>query len=341
MKRVVHIGPVSSKGGMATAIRELVQSTPSGWVSGSIDTFSEEGPIFKLRAYLLARRRLKEMNKNGQIDVAHIHVTHSLSWFRKRRMIRLCDRLGVKVVVHIHSGKFDSFCKGLAGRSVKKELGRKNRSVVVLEKRWLGLLKEWIPSDSVVIPNFVKSRNSPKKRIPTSGIRILMLSRDSNIKGHRFALEIHEELKKRGREVKMVFTGISRNSELRRFSSNEGLKMYDWVPEEEKISLLEEADFVLSPSSYEGSSITVIESIMRCVPCLCSPASAETIGVESLILEMDDPKRWADRIDQISEPSFYNHIVKLILKEQKKYDYREIRKEWGRLYDKLVSDTFQ
>ena len=54
-------------------------------------------------------------------------------------------------------------------------------------------------------------------------------------------------------------TGVSNlNSENR----GESIEALGWVSEDKKIDLIKEADFLLMPSEFEGSSMTVIDSIV-------------------------------------------------------------------------------
>ena len=247
---------------MSSVIRTLSDNPPEGWASGIIDTYSNKGIFSKVAAWRKARGDVKRLALDGRIDIAHIHVTHSLSWWRKRDIMRLCDKLGIRVLVHIHSGKFDKYCKGFSGRFVKKELSKKNRKVILLENRWLKILEEWLPKNSSVVPNSIDSgKLQPRRNGVSTELKILMLSRESEVKGHRFALEVHSILGIKGIKSKLILTGIKEEGIGDKI--HEGVEVIGWVSEKEKWELLGEVDFVLSPSEFEGSSMTVIESIVN------------------------------------------------------------------------------
>ena len=320
---------------MSSVIRTLADNPPEGWASGIIDTYSNKGIFSKATAWLKAREEVKSLALDGSIDVAHIHVTHSLSWWRKRDIMRLCDKIGIKVLVHIHSGKFDKFCRGFAGKSVKEDLGNKNRKVVVLENRWLKILEEWLPKNSSVIANSIDPKKIVPRRNGFSGeLKILMLSRKDSVKGHRFALDVHRILRDEGIKCKLIIAGVKK--EEIRAKIHEGVEIIGWVSEEEKWKLLGEVDFVLSPSEFEGSSMTVIESISSGVPCICSLASAETIGIESLILDLRDPNEWADKIVELSSPRLYREIENLLQGQKARFDIEQVNYHWSEIYDRLV-----
>ena len=126
IKTVCHLGPSESKGGMASIIHLLSSNTPDGWKSNIISTRGRS--IFSIvPKWISARSKLKSEISSGRVQIAHIHVTHSLSWWRKRDLMGICQKGGVPTIIHIHSGKFDEFCSGIGGKSVKKELAKENR----------------------------------------------------------------------------------------------------------------------------------------------------------------------------------------------------------------------
>ena len=332
MKRVVHLGPSESKGGMATVIENLVNNTPDGWVAEVICTHSEN----TLAMVGIWRKGLRELSKGlreSRYDVVHIHVTHSISWWRKLSFINLCEKFGVPMVVHIHSGKFDIFCSGFAGRSVKKVLSKKNLLTVVLEERWKRKLIDWIPTESEVIRNF--SYPIPRsKKSPGRKLKLLVLSRNSPIKRHAFAIDIAECINNMGREASISITGVG--TRMDDYSRGFEIRYCGWVSEHERRTLISESDFLLSPSRYEGSSMSVIESMVSGLPCLVSSASRETIGVNEMIIEEDDPKLWAKRILEISNEPIYSKTSNMMAERAMIYSPTENKERISEIYENLV-----
>lgn len=334
MHRVVHLGPSKSHGGMSRVIQTLHQNPPAGWSSSIIDTH-DDSPIYMILKWFTSRRHLKRRIESGNIDIAHIHVTHSLSWVRKRSLMRICQKAGLPTIIHIHSGKFDSFCRDGNGKSVKLELAKKNRKVVVLEERWLDLLSPWIARDNVtVVPNpSIPSIDRKNHRIGEE-VKILLLSRDAKCKGHGFAIRAAESLLQMGRDVSISLTGIDSHKEM--ISPELDVRCLGWVSEEEKIELMRDADIMLSPSEYEGSSMSVIEAIVNGLPCIVSEASGETVGISELVVSDFDDKKWASRIDECTKEPRYSEINDKILEKSSKYSIIRTNKKLGQLYDSLV-----
>ncbi len=334
MHRVVHLGPSKSHGGMSTVIQTLHQNPPEEWTSSIIDTH-DDSPISMLSKWFTSRRHLKRMIRSGDIDIAHIHVTHSLSWIRKRSFMRICRKAGLPTIVHIHSGKFDSFCRGPYGKSVKLELSEKNRKVIVLEKRWLDLLSPWISRDHVtVVPNPSIPKIIRNRHRVGEDVKILLLSRDAKCKGHGFAIRVAESLLQMGRGVSISLTGIDSHKE--KISSELDVRCLGWVSNKEKMELIRDADIMLSPSEYEGSSMSVIEAIVNGLPCIVSEASGETVGISELIVSDFDVKKWASRIVECTKEPTYSEINNQLLEKSQKYSISSTNHKLGQLYDSLI-----
>ena len=90
MPNVVHLGPANSPGGISTVIENLVRNPPEGWNVDVIPTHSPKSAIGVIKTWIssiiLLRRRIIRQN----VDIVHVHVTHSLSWWRKLCLMKIC-----------------------------------------------------------------------------------------------------------------------------------------------------------------------------------------------------------------------------------------------------------
>ena len=313
-------------------IQNLHQNPPNGWSSSTIDTH-DDSFIGMLAKWFSSRRILQQMIREGEVDIAHIHVTHSLSWIRKRSLMRKCEKMGVPTVIHIHSGKFDTFCSGWFGSSVKKELLVENRVTIVLEERWKGLLKEWLPDSTFVVSNPSNPIGDRRDHKLSSKVRLLLLSRKSEIKGHDFSIGIIEELHRMGINASLTMTGTAYGSS-KEFPDLE-INCLGWVSEDEKKKLIEESDLLISPSEYEGSSMSVIEAMVSGLPCIVSETSRETVGLPELVVGKDK-KSWAKTIIQITKSEKYNDIVERIRLNSSIYSIERCRASLGEIYESLM-----
>jgi glycosyltransferase involved in cell wall biosynthesis len=109
-----------------------------------------------------------------------------------------------------------------------------------------------------------------------------------------------------------------------------------WVGESRKAELISESDFLLSPSEYEGSSMSVIESMVSGLPCLVSKASKETVGIGGLVMDKD-PETWSKAIIGFLEVGAYAKLVSDILEESKKYSPARNQSMMGEIYNSLTN----
>lgn len=336
--RVVHFGPSMSKGGMSSVMSILENNPPDGWIADSVPTHSDRGVLDKIKSYYSARKRLNSMIKEGEINIAHFHVTHSMSWWRKQSLIRICQKNGLPTIVHIHSGKFDSFCKGIAGKNVSKLLARKGVKTIVIEERWLKILDRWLPRNAQVVNNSSikqKSKNKIGKKSP--GVRLFLGARKSKSKGHSFALNVLEELHKLGVKAELIMTGVRGVPPT--FPLIDYVNTLGWISEREYFEELLSSDFVLVPSDYEGSSMTVIESIVNGIPCIVSPTSSETVGNIDLVASLESPKEWAEKIIKLSEKEELMRIKEYLSRLSEKYSVELARNKFGEIYSGMILES--
>ncbi len=334
------MGPGESQGGIATVMNNMKSNTPNGYHSEIVNTHCDGSIIQKINVWNNARKLLKRKIRRKDIDIAHIHATHSISWWRKADLKRICKKKSIPVIIHIHSGRFEEFCSsffGLTGYLVKKILSS-GCKVVILEERWRGILRKWIPEDSIVIPNPSYKKIS-RENIVRKKLHILMLSRNSRGKGHKFAINILRSLESKGVDAKLIMTGITQeeiDSKNRKSVEGKG-----WVSEKEKKELMLKSDFLIMPSQFEGSSMSVIESMTNFLPCLVSPASSQTIGIDELVIPLDNVEEWSEKIISLSNQDEYDRVVNLITVQSEKYSIENNIKNINSLYDEITRVKLQ
>ena len=329
------MGPANSQGGMASLINNMILNTPKGYSSQVISTHEDGSSIKKLFAWRKARKELKNKIENKEVDIVHMHATHSFSWWRKMNLMKICVKKSIPVIIHIHSGRFQKFCStffGFTGYLVRRSLSR-NCTVVVLEDRWKKILEQWIPEDSVVISNFSEKIIS-RKNILNNEINLLMLSRNSKGKGHNFAIKVLRSLENKGFSAKLVMTGIL-NSDLMQIKMDK-IDARGWISENEKYDLISNSDFLIMPSDFEGSSMSVIESIVNGLPCIVSEPSSETVGIEELVISLDNVEDWSKKIIDLSVPSEYERINQLLKIQAKKYSIENNKLSILKLYGDIL-----
>ena len=266
MPKVLHIGPCDSPGGMANVMRILAEHPPEGWEAELLASHVVGSPWAKWRAYRKARSTLIRMlNDPAQRpDVVHLHTAADWSWWRKRRFAHLAHGAGSSVVVHIHSGKFDTWlgastssrCKRF--RQTVEELGA---TVVVLSDVWKEQFTKSI-GPTIAISNPVDLHLGPTNDLRDRD-HLLLLGRNDPVKNHSMAIEIATKLRLQRPNLRLSMTGVET-------STKPFVEALGWVSEERKLHLLQTASLLLLPSSHEGQPMVALEANACGLPIVAS-----------------------------------------------------------------------
>ena len=108
---VIHVGPISSRGGMSKVMQLLIKHPPKKYRTKYFDTYIDSSVVKKIINLFKLRQLFKKNIKNLKPDILHFHVTHNFSWWRNLILIRVALKNKIPCIINIHSGKFDIFCK--------------------------------------------------------------------------------------------------------------------------------------------------------------------------------------------------------------------------------------
>ena len=292
MPTVVHVGPISSPGGIQTVIRTLSSYPPDGWNIETVESHSSGSYLSKLQAYNYAKQRLEDIiNGSGEDIIVHLHAASDYSFLRKLRLAEHAHRLGGKIVFHIHSGDILSWLgRKDRAKKMKQRLLDCNATIVCLSERWKELLTPFL-GKCVVSPNPVDPIHRIDETVERKQNQILLLGRNDEVKGHDFAFEIMREFQKKESDVTLHCTG--------REQAPDGLNnviAHGWVSKEEKVRLLQESTLLILPSTYEGQPLVALEALACGTPVLASD-TIHSLPSDTDVASMDDINIWIERIE--------------------------------------------
>ena len=327
MRKVLHVGPCDTPGGMATVMHTLADHPPEGWEAALLPSHSPGGLWAKWRAYRRARRELKRRCSDPALrpDVVHVHTAADWSWRRKSRFIQEVQSRNIAVVIHFHSGQFDAWlAKGGAIRAqqVKRVLSAPNTRGVVLSSAWEERLQTMIGAVDVV-GNPYRSLDASME-IARDDHHLLLLARKDPIKGHDFALKVAANLRQEFPNLRLSMTGESR-------SDQDWVDAKGWVSEQEKTALLAQASVLLLPSEFEGQPVAALEALSAGLP-VC--VSDRVIGLPATVKQA----RWGDvgawtavvreMLHHPTEPSMLQSSVA-------EHTVEHVQQRWASVYDAL------
>ena len=310
MRRVLHVGPCNTPGGMAKVIEILSENPPEGWAAETLNSHSNKGIFAKLAAWTKARRFLK---KNiDDYDVVHIHSAANWSYRRKLNLGNIGIKRGKQVVFHIHSGIFDSYA--IKNKAIKTQLNR--FKIVVLSNYWKEKLEPIIGGVSV-IENPIDPKLQTKVIGEKKPKQILLLGRADPVKGHHFAFDVARVMVRSGWNLKV--TGIDYNEP--------GIEGLGWVTEEEKYSLLRDSEVLIIPSQFEGQPLVMMEGLAA----KCKVVASDKVpGLPDCVIaaQFNNREDWVEKITQSQPINAAQYI--------KDHEIEQISSKWAELYNNLV-----
>ena len=330
MPKVLHIGPCESPGGMANVMRILAEHPPEGWDAELLSSHVEGSPWAKWRAYRRARATLAQMLRDDtrRPDIVHLHTAADWSWWRKRRFALLAHAGGCKIVVHIHSGKFDQWlanANSKKSRAMKSVLHKTAAKLIVLSEWWQEQLQPLI-GDAIVIHNPVRNTFAN-----SGGMRkrnhLLLLGRNDPVKGHNFAMTVCAKVREEISELKVTMTGITS-------SPYPWLEAKGWVSDEEKLNLLQTASLLLVPSAFEGEPMVVLEAISCGLPVLCSDR-VHSLPTVIEVAPFENEAVWTSKIIHLlGEPTDSEHLKA----HSSSFEIQVISAQWSNIYQSLLTE---
>lgn len=267
--KVLTVGPDPfGKGGIASVVQYYRDELFPKW-NFIAEACPEGGKLSKLfDAFSASFKLISVLRSDKKIKIVHLHTAGKVSFPRSCVFMHIAKLMGRKVVMHMHSGTFPSYCAGKE-KKVKNELSKAD-VIIVLGEIWKSYYQETFGiSNLYAVPNIVPDVSLDfdiSRRFRQEEVHALFLGQLVDTKGIYDLLEsislVREGLKDRfklhvgGKGDVNRFMG-----EIRRLGL-EGIVIFEgWVSDEKKIDLLKMCSISILPSYFEGLPISLLEGM--------------------------------------------------------------------------------
>ena len=260
----------------------------------------------------------------------------------------LCKKHGIPCILHIHSGKFDTWLgkpDNSAAVKARKVIADSGAKVVVLTEKWAEKLTPLIGDCQAIFNPIEAFEDSDVTDLPSTTPReagkLLLMGRPDPVKGASLAIAATRIMRNQGREVTLHLTGVAPGHKWSRLAEAEGLVVaHGWLPIEELEQLRAEAGLMLVPSEWEGQPMVILEAMARGLPILGSPACAEHIGGAGRIEGEMNPEAWARAIGELLDDEDGRREMSEVGRERAKlHQVDVVAGQWKTLYYDLIESS--
>lgn len=197
--------------------------------------------------------------------------------------------------------------------------------VVVLNDGWKAELSSKI-GDCFVVNNPV----DPKllfENNASSRKQILLLGRYDKVKGHDFAIKLLNKLRREyDSSIVMKMTGTGK-------FDIEGLECYEWVTEEDKLSLIQNSSMLIIPSEYEGQPLVMLEALFCGTPCIVSDRIID-LPKSVTPAKYNDLNDWfKNAVEIFDNPPDRAEINSSV----QRFSIDSVKQNWQEIYDSLTN----
>lgn len=306
---------LTEPGGMVSVCRQLMNHDWGDDASLEyVATHVLGSPLCRAITFMRGLHEVRCRLASGEVDVVHLHMSYKGSFVRKRILARLCQKRGVRYVVHMHGGKFTLFYEGLSSpmRKAVTSMLENADTVVVLSESRREFCSAIAPNACVaVVPNAVPLR-SPLLRKRDGAFDIAFLGRLVPVKGVDDLVCGFSQLIKRRPSLKSRLYIAGSGSEegfLRRKCAALGIadcvSFLGWLDPETCNELLEKVDVVVLPSHAEEFGTVLIEAMSAGTPVVATKVGGiEAVvedGVEGILVNAEAPEEIASALERLHD----------------------------------------
>ena len=361
---VIVVGPPATQmGGMASVVRQVLeidfgrhyrtQAVPCTFAPETGETFRA-----RVRRHISQVGRLGEAIRRWRAPIVHLHTCSGFSFFRSAVDMLAAQRLGARVLLHIHGAAFDRFFAEagfLKRRLISASLSRAD-GVIALSKQWRRKLQDMAPFGRIcVVENAVAipPLRQPQQREQMDSVcHFLLLARMDAWKGIDDLLTACAQLRDRGVAFTLTLAGPpgsagnAEQMERKIADRNLGSAVTYVGPAlgREKLRLFESANVYVQPSHHEGMPISLLEALAHGLPVIATTVGAVpeviTQNQEGLLVPPHNPDLLAAAMGDLAGDAGRRARMSVAARctAERRFSLDRLRDDLVRLYDAVCRD---
>jgi len=354
-KRVALVGPISCNGGIAAVVNAVAssESIMSRYELLFFNTTNYKDSNFFINFIIFIKSIVSYLKKmlEGKVDLAHIHTSYERSFYRKIFFIFISSFFKVKIILHLHSSKFDDFFIDSGGlkKKIIEFFLKKSHAIVLLCKDWKEKIdKRYSLINTVVINNptplDIRQIKINTEESNSNFIKILFLGFLIKTKGIYDLIEIADRLNKSSFAHKIIICG--KGEEERKFLKKikdrnlSNIEYLGWVLGKRKLDLLKNSDIFLLPSYKEGMPMVILEALTFGLPIISTKIAGlpdmVIDGENGYLLNPGDIDGFVEKIKiLILHPGLRKDFGSRSRIIVQKFAREKIAEDWNKLYQKV------
>ncbi len=319
---VLVLGPdASHMGGMATVVQQILSLDFNGKYKtqlypATFATSDRQLTWMRVLRHINHARALRATIRRTGAKIVHIHTCSGFSFYRSALDMRVAQRSGCNVILHIHGAAFDEFHENepkWRKRWVSRVLTRAD-CVIGLSASWEAKLRAVAPNANIaVLENAVEIPAKPSRGSGTGVCRFAFLARMDTWKGIADVLDAGEILRDGGVRFGLTLAGPSGSAgdevtlpaEIRRRGLSDLVEYVGPLQGDAKTNLLATTDVYIQPSHHEGMPIALLEAIAYGLPVVATRVGAvpEVIEdrVQGRVVPSHAPQRLAGAMRELAD----------------------------------------
>ena len=277
------------------------------------------------------------------------------SFFRSAADMIAAQRLGCRVLLHIHGARFDEFydrAGRVQRRMIEWSLTRADR-VIALSKAWYEKLQAMAGGARLaVVENAVPLPPDISEGRHNGTCRFLLLARMDEWKGIDDLLDACAALHQDGTGLELVLAGppgtagnaVVLDQKIHTRNLESVVRYVGPVQGEGKFRLLRRADVYVQPSHHEGMPIAMLEAMSFGLPvigtCVGSVSEVITDGRHGLLIPAHRPDKLASAMGELASSARRRRAMGHASRElvAARFSLTRFRDDVMSLYDEVVAN---